>query len=165
MMTCLSRARRECLVALAAIVMLINPAFADQFHLYLRCTGTLSSTAKPTPAQLDLAMRDNNMTALIQKSDVLPVGERLKYVATAQAYTMQMRTPVYGTRGVYYNWFSGPIFVWHPDLRNLALTRISVDRQTAALEGEMLNIAGRVLGRLNMTCTPQSMDDVPAPKF
>lgn len=165
MMNRLARARRELLAAFAAAPLLVNPAFADQFHLYLRCTGTLSSSAKPTPAQLELAMRDNNMTALIQKSDVLPVGERLKYVATAQAYTMQMRTPVYGTRGVYYNWFSGPIFVWHPDLRNLALTRISVDRQSAALEGEMLNIAGQVLGRLAMTCAPQSMDDVPAPKF
>ncbi len=161
----LARALNALLAALPAALLLCTQAYADQFHLYLKCSGTLSSSAKPTSAQLELAMRDNNMTALIQRSDVLPVGERLKYVATAQAYTMQMRTPVYGTRGVYYNWFSGPIFVWHPDLRNLALTRISVDRQTAALEGEMLNIAGRVLGRINMTCTPQSMDDVPAPKF
>jgi hypothetical protein len=153
------------LVAAMSTAWCCAPAFADQFHLYLKCTGTLSSSAKPTPAQLELAMRDNNLTALIQRSDVLPVGERLKYVATAQSYTMQMRTPVYGTQGVYYNWFSGPIFVWHPDLRNLALTRISIDRQTAELEGEMLNIAGRVLGRLRMNCTPQSMDDVPAPKF
>jgi hypothetical protein len=153
------------LVATISTALCCAPAVADQFHLYLKCTGTLSSSAKPTPAQLELAMRDNNLTALIQKSDVLPVGERLKYVATAQAYTMQMRTPVYGTQGVYYNWFSGPLFVWHPDLRNLALTRISIDRQTAELEGEMLNIAGRVLGRLRMNCTPQSMDDVPAPKF
>ena len=155
--------------AFAAVLFAALPwcthAYAAEFHLYLKCSGTLSSSAKPTPAQLELAMRDNNLTALIQKSDVLPVGERLKYVATEQAYAMQMRTPVYGTQGVYYNWFTGPIFVWHPDLRKLALTRISIDRQTAVLDGEMLNIAGNVLARLRMTCTPQSMDDVPAPKF
>jgi len=163
-MNILTHAWRALFAAIPAML-LCTQAYADQFHLYLKCTGTLSSSAKPTQAHLELAMRDNNLTALIQKSDVLPVGERLKYVATAQAYTMQMRTPVYGTQGVYYNWFSGPIFVWHPDLKNLALTRISVDRQTAVLDGEMLNIAGRVLGRLRMNCTPQSMDDVPAPKF
>lgn len=158
-------ATRAALLTALPAVLTCAQAYADQFHLYLKCSGTLSSSAKPTPASLELAMRDNNLTALIQKSDVLPVGERLRYVATAQAYTMQMRTPVYGTQSVYSNWFSGPIFVWHPDLKNLALTRISVDRQTAVLDGEMLNIAGRVLGRLRMNCTPQSMDDVPAPKF
>lgn len=156
---------RVCCAVPAAATLLCAPVYAQQFHLYLKCTGTLSSSAKPTPAQLELAMRDNNMTALVQRSDVLPVGERLKYVATEQAYTMQMRTPVYGTRGVYYNWFSGPIFVWHPELKNLALTRLSIDRQTAVLEGEMLNIANTVLGRLRMNCVPQSVDDVPAPKF
>jgi len=141
------------------------PAMSAEFHLYLRCKGTLSSTAKPTAAHLDLAMRDNNLTALVQKSDVLPVGERMKYVATEQAYTMQLRTPVYGTRGAYYNWFSGILFVWHPDLKKLAMTRLSVDRQTGELDGELLNIEGNVLGKLKMNCTPQSMDDVPAPKF
>jgi hypothetical protein len=138
---------------------------AAEFHLYLRCSGSLSSAAKATPAKLDLALRDNNLTALVQKSDVLPVGERMKYVATEQAYAMQLRTPVYGTRGAYYNWFGGLLFVWHPDLKQLAMTRLSIDRQTAQLDGEMLNIEGRILGKLKMTCTPTSMDDVPAPKF
>ncbi len=141
------------------------PAGAAEFHLYLKCTGKLSSSAKATPAHLNLAMRDNNLTALVQKSDVLPVGERMKYVATEQAYTMQLRTPVYGTHGAYYDWFRGVLFVWHPDLKKLAMTRLSIDRQTGGLEGELLNIEGNVLGRLRMECTPQSMDDVPAPKF
>ncbi|KNZ32766.1 MAG: hypothetical protein AD742_10200 [Methylibium sp. NZG] len=142
------------------------PATAAEFHLYLKCSGKLSSSAaKATPAKLDLALRDNNLTALVQNSDVLPVGERMKYVATEQAYTMQLRTPVWGTQGVYGNWFSGLVFVWHPDLKKLAMTRLSIDRQTAELEGEMLNIEGNVLGKLRMKCTPTSMDDVPAPKF
>ena len=153
------------LAGLIGLLLASSPAWAAQFHLYLKCSGTLSSSAKPTAAQLELAMRDNNMSALIQKSDVLPVGERMKYVATEQAYTMQMRTPVYGTRGAYYDWFRGVLFVWHPDLKKLALTRLSIDRQTGGLDGELLNIEGNVLGKLKMQCTPQSMDEVPAPKF
>jgi hypothetical protein len=155
-------------VATAALAspLAIAPATAAEFHLYLKCTGKLSSSAaKATPAKLDLALRDNNLTALVQNSDVLPVGERMKYVATEQAYTMQLRTPVWGTRGAYYNWFSGVLFVWHPDLKKLAMTRLSIDRQTAELEGELLNIEGNVLGKLRMKCNPTSMDDVPAPKF
>jgi hypothetical protein len=152
--------------SVAAAALASAPAMAAEFHLYLKCSGKLSSSAaKATPAKLDLALRDNNLTALVQNSDVLPVGERMKYVATEQAYTMQLRTPVWGTRGAYYNWFSGVLFVWHPDLKKLAMTRLSIDRQTAELEGELLNIEGNVLGKLRMKCNPTSMDDVPAPKF
>jgi hypothetical protein len=156
---------RALLVGLLMPLLVSTPAVSAQFHLYLRCIGKVSSSAKPTSAQLELAMRDNNMTALIQKSDVLPVGERMKYVATDQAYTMQMRTPVYGTRGAYHDWFRGVLFTWHPDLKKLALTRLSIDRHTGGLEGELLSIEGNVLGKLTMQCTPQSVDDVPAPKF
>lgn len=152
-------------VGAAALALASTPALCAEFHLYLKCTGKLSSSAKATPAKLDLALRDNNLTALVQNSDVLPVGERMKYVATEQAYTMQLKTPVWGTHGAYYNWFSGVLFVWHPDLKKLAMTRLSIDRQTAELEGELLNIEGNVLGKLRMKCNPTSMDDVPAPKF
>ncbi len=152
-------------IGVAAAALVGAPAMSAEFHLYLKCSGKLSSSAKATPAKLDLALRDNNLTALVQNSDVLPVGERMKYVATEQAYTMQLKTPVWGTRGAYYNWFSGVLFVWHPDLKKLAMTRLSIDRQTAELEGELLNIEGNVLGKLRMKCNPTSMDDVPAPKF
>jgi hypothetical protein len=139
-------------------------ASAAEFQLYLGCKGKITSAGKSTAAKLDLALRDNNLTALIQASDVLPVGERMKYVATEQAYTMTYKTPVPGSR-VYYDWFRGTLFVFHPDLKKLAATRLSIDRQTAALEGELLNVEGGVLGNLQMSCVPQSMDDVPAPKF
>jgi hypothetical protein len=152
-------------LSVAAAALTGGGANAAEFHLYLRCQGTLSSTAKPTAAHLDLAFRDNNLTALVQKSDVLPVGERMKYVATEQAYAMQLKTPVYGTQSVYMGWFSGVVFVHHPDLKQLATTRLSVDRQTGRLDGELLNIEGRGLGKLAMSCSPVSMNDVPAPKF
>jgi hypothetical protein len=155
------------LLANAALGMALisNVAVAQQFHLYLRCNGKLTSTDKPTLASLELAMRDNNQTALVQRSDLLPVGERLRYVATEQAYSMQMRTPVYGTTGVYTSWFHTPIFVWHPNLRQLSMTRISIDRQSGVLQGEMLNIAGDVLARMHMDCVPTKMDDVAPPRF
>jgi len=165
MLPMIGRTQQGLRAALPATWLLCAPAHADQLHLYLQCTGTLSSPAKPAPEQLDLAMRGNNLTVLIQKLNVLPVGERLKYVATAQACTMQVRTPVHGTQEHYFSWFHGPLFVWHPDLKNLTLMRRSIDRQSAKLAGEMLNIAGKVLGRLSLTCKPQSMDEVAKPKF
>lgn len=139
-------------------------AHAAEFSLYLNCAGKLTADGKTSDAKLNLAMRDNNRTALIQASDVLPVGERLNYVASELAYSMTYKTPVRGSR-YFYDWWNGAMFVVHPNLKKLATTRLSVDRQTAALEGEMLNVEGEVLGSIKMTCDPKGMEDVPAPKF
>ena len=43
--------------------------------------------------------------------------------------------------------------------------RISVDRQTAMLDGDMRDVNDRSLGRLKMHCTPSDNDSVPEPKF
>ena len=43
-------------------------AQAAEFHMYVKCKGTLSASGKSKPAHLDLALRDNNTTALIQRS-------------------------------------------------------------------------------------------------
>jgi len=40
------------------------------------------SAAKRGNAHLELALRDNNMSMLVQRSNVLPTGQRLKYQAT-----------------------------------------------------------------------------------
>ena len=151
-------------LATALVVAFALPAQAAEFSLYLNCTGKLTAGGKTSDAKLNLAMRDNNRTALIQASDVLPVGERLNYVASEMAYSMTYKTPVAGSR-YYYDWWHGAMFVVHPNLKKLATTRLSVDRQTAALEGEMLNVEGEVLGNIRMECVPKSMDDAPAPKF
>lgn len=140
------------------------PAQAAEFHLYLQCQGKVASKGKAYDAHLNLAMRDNNLTALIQKSNVLPVGERMKYVASEVAYTMTFRTPQARSR-LALDWFSGQLFVWLPDLKRLAETRLSIDRQTAVLQGELLNADGDLLGNLRMDCQPVSPDDLPAPKF
>lgn len=153
--------------ALALVVGLVLPAAsatAAEFHLYLQCQGKVASKGKAHDAHLHLALRDNNLSALIQKSNVLPVGERLKYVVSEQSYTLTYRTPQARSR-IAMDWFSGQIFVWLPDLKRVAETRLSIDRQTAELQGELLNPDGDLLGNLRMDCRPVKPDELPAPKF
>lgn len=153
--------------ALALVIGLWLPAAAAtaaEFHLYLQCQGKVASKGKAHDAHLHLALRDNNLSALIQKSNVLPVGERLKYVASEQSYTLTYRTPQARSR-VAVDWFSGQLFVWLPDLKRVAETRLSIDRQTAELQGELLNADGDLLGNLRMDCRPVKSDELPAPKF
>ena len=148
----------------AAAVAAAAPASAQQFSLYLQCSGQVQAKGRQQAAHLDLALRDNNMTALIQRSDVLPVGEKMKYQASPALYSMTIG--LYNRSGaMYYDWLRGTMFVWNPDLLRLHTVRLSVDRQTAALQGEMLDGKGAMLGRLKMHCEPKDNDSVPAPKF
>lgn len=148
----------------ALLLLIGGHASAAEFHLYLNCKGKLSAGGKGKAATLDLAMRDNNTTALIQKSNVLPVGERLRYKASQVSYTMLYKLPLPGT--VYYNdWVRGQWIVWQPNLKKLATIRLSIDRQSGELEGELLDHDDKLLGNLEMECEPQSMDEVPEPRF
>ena len=52
----------------------------------MRTTLRAVPVIKSDGAYLYLALRDNNMTAFVQRSNVLPVGERMKYVATDAYY-------------------------------------------------------------------------------
>lgn len=140
------------------------PAAAQEFGIYLLCSGTVEAKGKSMAAHLDLAMRRNNQTALVQRSDVLPVGERFKFETSPAYYSMVFRAPARGSV-VYYDWIRGSLFVWDPDLQKLQTTRLSVNRQTAVLEGEMLDGSQQVLGRLKMRCQPKSNEDMPEPKF
>lgn len=162
---------QRCTLAGVAVVALASglalpaaPARAAEFHLYLQCQGKVASKGKAYDANLHLAMRDNNLSALIQRSNVLPVGERLKYVASEQSYTLTYRTPLARSRAAV-DWFSGQLFVWLPDLKRVAETRLSIDRRTAVLQGELLNADGDLLGNLRMDCQPITHDELPAPKF
>jgi hypothetical protein len=150
---------------LAACALVVGaPALAAEFSLYLHCKGDLAVNGKRKAATLNLAMRDNNTTALIQQSNVLPVGERLRYTATQQAYTMLYKLPLPGSH--YHNdWVHGQWLVWQPNLKKLATIRLSVDRQSGELEGELLDHNDEPLGTVAMDCEPQAMDEVPAPRF
>ena len=68
----LSRRMQTLRATLAAAVLgggaLAPAAHAAEFHLFVRCTGTLSASGKSKPGHLDLALRDNNTTALIARS-------------------------------------------------------------------------------------------------
>lgn len=152
------------LVAVALLLGSALPVQAQVFHLYLKCRGDITLQGKSRPAHVDFALRDNNMTALIQRSNVLPVGERLSYEASPALYSLVAKAPVQGSV-LYHDWVRGELFVWNPTLKRLHTVRLSIDRQTAELEGELLDGEGKLMGQLAMRCDPKSNDDVPAPKF
>jgi hypothetical protein len=140
------------------------PALAQEFGVYLNCKGQVTASEKTRASRVDLALRRNSQLALVQSSDILPAGEKMRLDITPQFYTMTFKAPVRGSV-IYHDWLRGALFVWNPDLKRLHTIRMSVDRQTAALEGEMLDGEGAVMGRLAMRCTPKNNDTVEEPKF
>lgn len=153
-------------LSFAALVMSASsaPAVAQEFGVYLACAGEIRAGSRAMPAHLDMALRRNSQLALIQRSDVLPVGERLKMEISPTFYSMVYSAPLRDST-VWYDWIRGALFVWDPDLLKLQAVRLSVDRQTAKLEGEMRDGAGVQLARLAMVCDPKNNDTVPEPKF
>jgi len=151
-------------VLTAAASMAATPVGAQEFGVYLACAGKLLAGGRAMPAHLDLALRRNSELALIQRSDVLPVGERMKLQISPAFYSMVYAAPLRSS-AVWYDWVRGSVFVWDPDLLKLQSVRLSVDRQTAALEGELRDGAGVQLARLAMRCDPKNNDTVPEPKF
>ncbi|MBL8326749.1 MAG: hypothetical protein JNJ89_17490 [Rubrivivax sp.] len=118
---------------------------------------------KSDGAHLFLALRDNNMTAFVQRSNVLPMGERMKYTATNSHYTATYM-PQRGGK-VFLDFKGTQLFKWYPPFEKLAATRVAIDRQTGDLEGEMVGPEGEVLGRMDMTCVPRRDGEGPAPRF
>lgn len=152
------------LLVFAAAVLVVAPSTAQEFGVYLNCRGQVQAGGRSKNAQLDLALRRNSSLALIQRSDVLPVGEKMKLEITPALYSMVFHAPRPNS-AVYYDWIRGTLLVWGPGLRELQTIRISVDRQSAALEGDMRDVNDRSIGRLKMRCTPSDNDSAPEPKF
>jgi len=152
-------------IAAAVVAALLAPsAQAAEFFVYLKCKGKVAVRGKSTPGHVELALRDNNQTALVQQSSVVPVGVRLKYDVSPAAYSMTYRVP--GTNSaVLYDWWRGALFVWQPSLKQVAAVRMSIDRQSGQLAGEMLNAAAEQLAVLDMRCEPYKEEDLAAPKF
>lgn len=149
-------------VALAA--MTAAPGTAQEFGVYLNCSGQVQAGGRSKNAHLDLALRRNSSLALIQRSDVLPVGDKMKLQITPAYYSMVFQAPLPNS-AIYYDWIRGALFVWGPALRQLQTIRISVDRQSAALEGDMRDVNDRSIGRLKMHCKPSDNESAPEPKF
>jgi hypothetical protein len=148
----------------AAAVLTVAPGSAQEYGVYLSCTGQVQAGGKSRSANLDLALRRNSSLAMIQRSDVLPVGDKMKLEITPAFYSMVFRAPV-PTSASYYDWMRGTLIVWSPVFRELQTVRISVDRQSAALDGDMRDINDRSLGHLKMRCKPSDNDSAPEPKF
>ena len=151
-------------LALGGALLAAHPgAAAEYFSLYLRCEGEVTSNAGRNAAHLDVAMRDNNQSAVIQRSNVLPVGEKMKYEVSPATYSMTYRT---GQRTqLYYDWLRGQLFAWDPSLKRLAYIRLSIDRQTGDLEGDFRNSDDQTLARFGMRCQKVDPASLPAPKF
>jgi hypothetical protein len=142
------------------------PAAAQEFSRYLQCTGTMEAQGQQQPAHLDLALRFNNTTALIQRSNLLPVGERLVFTPSPVAYSMVYRLRQQGVRvWVVPGWVQNTVLVKLPNLDKINQIRLSIDRQTGGLEGVVLNEEDAQLAAFRMRCQSRSNDDMPAPKF
>jgi hypothetical protein len=103
------------------------------------------------------------MTAFVQRSNVLPVGERMKYTATNTHYAATYQ-PQRGGK-MFLDFKGTQLFQWYPPFEKLQATRVSIDRQNGELEGEMVSAEGEVLGRMDMTCEPRKDGEGPAPRF
>ena len=152
------------LIVAGSLLAMPSIASADYFSLYLKCDGEVATAAGKTGANLDVALRDNNQSALIQRSNVLPVGEKMKYEVSPATYSMIYRSPQARTQ-LYYDWYRGQLFAWDPSLKRLAYIRLSIDRQTGALEGDIRNSDDQSLARIGMKCQKVDQKDLPAPKF
>ena len=149
---------------LAVVALAAAPGMAQEFGLYLNCKGQVEANGRSKDAHLDLALRRNSSLALVQSSDVLPTGDRMKLEITPAFYSMVFRAPARNSV-VYYDWTRGSLFVWSPVLREIQTARLSVDRQSALLEGDMRDRFDHSIGRLKMRCEPKSNDSVAEPKF
>ena len=138
-----------------------NSANADE-NVQAR-TRSVRSAAKRGDAQLELALRDNNMSMLVQRSNVLPMGQRLTYQATQTHYTATFLPQMAGAG--FRKWGEGWLFGWYPPFQKMTAARFAIDRQNGVLEGEIVGPAGEVLGLIDMQCEPKRNEDAPAPRF
>ena len=146
---------------------LCTAATAQEYSRFLSCTGTFSADdGKEREAHADFGLRYNNRTAMIQGSNVLPVGEVLHYLPTPTNYTMTYLLRRHGTSVLAMpGWFQSTVLVAYPNLKRLNQIRLSLNRQSGVLEGKMLNEEDEVLGGFTMRCASQSGQEVEAPRF
>lgn len=138
-----------------------NSAEADE-NIQARARS-VRSAAKRGNAHLELALRDNNMSMLVQRSNVLPTGQRLSYQATQTHYTATFVPQMAGAG--FRAWGESWMFGWYPPFQKMTAARFAIDRASGVLEGEIVGPAGEVLGLIDMQCDPRRHEDAPAPRF
>lgn len=157
----------RCLIATAtaAGAVIQSPhAAAQEWGIYLFCKGKVESSGKSMDAHLDLAMRRNSQQALVQRSNVAPVGERFRFETSPAYYSMVFHAPQRGSV-LYHDWIRGRLFIWNPDLHKLRTIRVAINRQSADLEGELLDGRRDLMARLRMKCQAKDNETVEEPKF
>jgi hypothetical protein len=132
---------------------------AAEFHLFLQCEGQAKVAQQTREVRLDLALRDNNSTALIQRSNLLPVGERLSYTQTPSTYTLVYKAPSVWVPASP-DWQRGGWVAWQPQMNRLSTIRLAIDRQDGSLEGSLLDAKDDVFGTLELSCYPANPQDM-----
>jgi len=160
------RCRAACATALLALCSGSGNLQAQEFSRYISCSGSFVADGKPRDANADFALRFNSRSALIQNSNVLPVGETLQYVPTPANYSMTYLLRPRGTQVIAVpGWFRNTILAFYPNLQRLNQIRLSINRQTGQLQGKMLNQEDELLASFSMQCQSQSEEQIGAPKF
>lgn len=138
-----------------------NSADADE-NIQAR-TRSVRSAAKRGDAHLELALRDNNMSMLVQRSNVLPMGQRLKYEATPTHYTATFLPQMAGAG--FRKWGEGWLFGWYPPFQKMTAARLAIDRSSGVLEGEIIGPGGGGAGPHRHAVRSPRHEDAPAPRF
>ena len=150
--------------AVVLVTLITSPVVAQEFGLYLACSGSIEAKGETLEAFIRLALRRNSSVALVQRSNILLAGDLLRLETAPGYYSMIFRAPSYGSVA-YHDWVRGAIFIWNPDLQKLRAARISVDRRTGVLEGLLLDGAENSLGQIRMLCEAKSNESFAVPKF
>jgi hypothetical protein len=156
-------AKAAALAALCATAPLVQ---AQEFSRYLLCAGSFEADGKKEAAHADLALRLNSREALIQRSNLLPTGERLQFTASPIAYSMTYLLRPRGTQIVVVpGWVENTVLVGHPNLKRMNQIRLSIDRQNGQMEGVVLNEEDQKLASFRMNYQSRSEAELPAPKY
>ena len=153
------------LLVFAVAVLAVAPGTAQEYGVYLNCSGQVQAGGRSKSANLDLALRRNSSLALDPALRRLAgrrqdeAGDHAGVLFDGLSGTRH-RTAPSTTTGL-----RGTLLVWGPGLRELQTVRISVDRQSAALDGDMRDVNDRSIGHLKMRCKPSDNDSAPEPKF
>lgn len=155
---------RATATALLLSICAAGPSAAQEFGVYLNCKGQVQADGKTLASHVDLALRRNSQLALVQSSDILLAGQKMRLEITPQFYTMVFSVPARNSV-VYHDWLRGTLLVWNPQLTSVHSIRMSVDRQSAALQGALRDGTGAEVGRLKMQCQHKDNQTVAEPKF
>lgn len=126
-------------------------------------TRAVRSALKRGDAHLELALRDNNMSMLVQRSNVLPTGQTFGYQATPTHYSASYQPQQ--QMAAFRDWGGTGFFAFYPPFQKMQAMRFSIDRQSGVLQGDIVGPDGALLGLVDLQCEPRRPEDAPRPRF